>query len=1006
LPFVGKWLYKGCKKSLGVIMNTADHDPKLDIQVLGTFSVTYNQHPIPQVNTPRLQSLLTYVLLHRDAPIHRQTIASLFWPETSDTQARTNLRRLLHQLKAAFPEISSYLLLEPTTLSWNTTSSYRLDLEEFENTAINAREISELQAAMELYSGDLLPHVYEDWLVTERERLGDSYENVLQRLAECLESEGDFRNAIRVVQQSLHRDPLREETYHQLMRLYARSGDRAGVQRIYQTCERVLASELGVEPGPETILAYQTWLQPGQRMQYKEILYSTNVILLKTNLAAELDSLIGRTEEIEQIKSLVTQRRLVTITGFGGVGKTRLALAAGREMYDYFPDGVFWVDLAPVEDSLLITHTFLSTLKVNENVTLSQFDNLSNFLKYKHLLLIVDNCEHLLKKVSELIVILLQTCPDLYILATSRVRLHTSGESVYPLQPLSIPDFSVEDASENASIQLFVERAQALLPTFKINEINHDAVIRICRYLNGIPLAIELAAGRIVILTPREIAQRLASDFRLLSGGNASLPRHQTLKAVLDWSYALLNLNEQILLRRLAIFAGAFTLEDAEAVVAGEGVLSDQVLETIANLVDHSLLSSDEAADEHFYRLHEITRQYAFQKLSEAGETSLLQSRHLHYYAQLAQEKETLLKGPYQIRWLKYIDREMGNFRAAIEWGLEQQDREEINRTVQMIGSLYLYWWMRSRLVESFHWVESALQACQGIPVPPVHISKILMTAATYYFLKGQGIASQAFMTDALEKAYDSGDLPTIAFALQLSGIAAMNEHRLEKAENFFVEGLQIARSLDDNWQVCHLLNELGNLVESKGDLDRAYQIHLEQLEIARKLHNIEDQFHGLLSLSYLLIHLERPEEASTFIQEALVFNQQFESPRGTAVALEIKAHIAFLAGRIEEAKDLVQESLAIYWSISDWNSCLDLMEKFALQFHVQITTEQAIRILSACHGFRNQYGMLGLPDQSQRVAVFLEDVKLKTKKPSVQKWWDEGHRLSLENVLHLVGQH
>jgi predicted ATPase/DNA-binding SARP family transcriptional activator/Tfp pilus assembly protein PilF len=983
-------------------MKTALQNPKLYIQLLGTFSLSYNQHLVPEVNTPRLQSLLAYILLHRDLPIHRQTIASLFWPETSDAQARTNLRRLLHQLRSAFPEISSYLILDSTTVSWDNSSSYRLDLEEFENAAINATAISELQVAMELYSGDLLPHIYQDWLVTERARLGRLYENVLQRLAERLESEGDYRNAIRVIQQSLQIDPLREETYHQLMRLHAHNGDRASVHRVYQTCERVLASELGVTPGPETTLAYQTGLQPGQRMQQKEILYPTNIILPKTNLASELDSLIGRVEELEQIKSLVTHKRLVTITGFGGIGKTRLALAAGREMYDYFPDGVFWVDLAPVDDPLLVTHTVLSTLKVDEIVMQSQFDNLSSFLKYKHMLLIVDNCEHLLKNVSELIVALLETCPDLYILATCRARLHTSGEAVYPLQPLPIPEIS-DEASENASIQLFTERAQALLPTFKINEGNREAVINICRHLNGIPLAIELAAGRVPILSSREILTRLELDFRLLRGGSSSLPRHQTLTATLDWSHALLSPKQQILLRRLAVFAGDFTLEDAEAIISGKDLPSEQVLECLADLIDHSLVSSQEIMEEHFYRLHEVIRKYALQKLQEAEELHFFQSLHLEYYSQLATTNEILLKGPGEIQWMKHIDHELGNFRAAIEWGLQQDNLPELNRTLQLISSLYIYWWNRSTIAENFYWVESALRVTQGLAIDPIPLSNVFLAAATYYFLQGQHAKADAVMELSLEKARQSNDLATLAFSLKHVGIAAMNKNEVKSARDLVEEALRIARSLEDRWLICNVLNELGVITKAEGKLDDAYQIHLEQLELARKSGDAHHQASALTNLSDILIQLGKLEEATVFNEEVLSINQILDHPRGIAYGFVDRARLSLRMGRIEEVEQFLKEGLAIYRRIGDWNNFLYAMEMMALEMRNRGKIKQAVRMLSACHAARLQYDMTDSPDRAHQLAAFRNESEHTER--MFQQWWDEGQKLSIDEAVQLIGK-
>jgi predicted ATPase len=425
-----------------------------------------------------------------------------------------------------------------------------------------------------------LPDCYDDWIQPDRERLRELLLEALERLIWLLEQEQEYSSAIRYAERLLHQDPLREETYRQLMRLHALSGDRMGVARVYQTCVNVLKRELDVEVSPKTQEAYQQFVQ----MEIPPTPFAGVPLNPRiTNLPIPLTSFIGREQQIDELRQLLLQRsdkgvttRLLTLTGPGGCGKTRLALEVAAGFVDSYNDGVWLVELAALSDPILIPQTVATVFNLHEYQKDSIINALVDYLTAREILLILDNCEHLLDSCAQLIQSLLQGCPKVQILATSRERMNIPGETIWLVPPLSLPDSQDLGASagwkQSEAIRLFIERAISSLPTFEVNQLNAGKVMEICRRLDGIPLAIELAAARINVITIDEIAERLQDRFALLTGGSrTALPKHQTLRATMDWSYELLSENERAMLRGLSVFAGGWTLEAAEAIQACDG---------------------------------------------------------------------------------------------------------------------------------------------------------------------------------------------------------------------------------------------------------------------------------------------------------------------------------------------------------------------------------------------------------------------------------------------------
>ncbi len=672
----------------------------MHIRLLGEFSLIYGDRPVTTVNTARLQALLAYLVLHRDAPQLRYHLAFQFWPDSGESQARTNLRHLVHLLRQTLPHADDFLDAEGVTLQWRADAPWTLDVTEFESGVARGA----LREAVDLYRGDLLPACYDDWIMPERERLQQGYVKVLERLIQQLEGAQEYGAAIEYARRLLRHDPVREATYRQLMRLCALIGDRTGVARAYDTCMTVLQRELGLEPDVETREAYKRCLKlPASAHRGAEPATPAGTGICSNNLPHLLTHFIGRECEMREVRQLLAEHRLVTLTGAGGVGKTRLALAVAEDLVGAFADGVWQADLAPLTDPTLVVQTVASALGVHEGGGRPLLAQLTDYLREKHILLLLDNCEHLVEAVRLAAETWLDAAPHLQILITSRVVLGVAGEVAWGVPPLSVPDMDLSglgrrtdapdltDLRQYESIQFFAERAATALPTFAMTPQNVEVVARICQQLEGIPLALELAAARVKLLTVQQIVERLNDPLRLLTQGRPTAPpRHQTLRATLDWSHALLSEPERSLFRRLAVFAGSFGLEAVEGTCSSENSAEDSLLNVLAKLVDQSLVAVEQSGAANRFRLHEVTRQYAAEKLGQwPSEEAAIRDRHCAYYTGFLRQRQSPLAGKDKNAVLAEIERELENVRLAQTWASAQGKTEEISDLSECLAKFY-----------------------------------------------------------------------------------------------------------------------------------------------------------------------------------------------------------------------------------------------------------------------------------------------------------------------------
>ncbi len=672
------------------------------------------------------------------------------------------------------------------------------------------------------------------------------------------------------------------------------------------------------------------------------------------NLPMQMTSFIGRAHEIAEVKRLLSTARLVTLTGAGGCGKTRLALQVAAELLDdpstgsgqVFADGAWLVELSPLADPGLVPQSIAAVLGVREEAGAKQtiLAALTEFLRYKSLLLVLDNCEHLIDACAQLADALLHACPKLKILATSREALGIAGETPHRVPSLSVPDIRQPSPPENLTqyeaVRLFVDRAVTIQPTFTLTQQNASALAQICHRLDGIPLAIELAAARVKVLSVEQIAARLDDRFRLLTGGSrTALPRQQTLRSMVDWSYDLLSEPERVLLRRLSAFAGGWRLEAAESVCADdEGRKTDDgspsiirpaspvfrredVLDTLIHLVDKSLVIVEDQDGESRYRMLETIRQYARDKLLESGEAQQIRARHADFFLKFAEQAEPKLLGADQLLSLNRLEAEHDNLRAALEWSLSSNDSQA---ALRLAGALYWFWLLRDYWIEGRAWLEQALArdaALSDGEASRAHKSvraKALNAAMDMAAEQGDQKSWRAYFDESLALYRELGDTRGIANAEMSLGRMAWHQGDLAAARARLENALTLFRQAGDAWGIADSIHTMGHVASDMGEYAVARARLEESLAHFRQLGDTL-RVSVLLSDLGLVAYLQRDYAAAErHFQESLGIFRQNKSREGIATSLNRLGDLARGRGDYHQAAALYGDSLTTFRELGE----------------------------------------------------------------------------------------
>ncbi len=686
-----------------------------------------------------------------------------------------------------------------------------------------------------------------------------------------------------------------------------------------------------------------------------------------TNLPTQLTSFVGRASEIAKVKQSLTTTRLLTLTGVGGCGKTRLALRVAADYAEAraFENGVYWIDLAALIDPTLVPQAIARALGLREVPDQRVMDALLNSLGAKHLLLVLDNCEHLASACARLAETLLLACPNLKILATSREPLAGNGESAWLVPSLSIPDakqfarqLDLSATLQYDAIRLFVERACSILHSFTLSHENVGAVLQVCQRLDGIPLALELAAKLVNVLTVEQIAARLNDRFALLASGNrtALIPRHQTLRAALDWSYDLLSGKERTLFQRLSVFAGEFTLDAAETICSGDGVERGEILDMLSRLVDKSLVvAQTQERLEARYHLLETIRRYSSEALETSGRSLVVRGNHALFFCALAEQTDPKLHGPDQAMWLDRLEMEHDNFRSALTWSLEHD--HEI--ALRLASALSWFWRQHNHFSEGRRWLDAVLTASTGIPA--------------------------ALRIKALTNA----------------GLLAFTQTDDARATMLLDESLALARNQKNTWGIAWSLHGLARVANYQGAHERAANLLEESLAAFRDLGDMDGIAYSIYMQGMTARLQGNYEEAWKYLQESLAISRQVGDTSLIAWVLINSGRVAFAQGDHPRALTLVQESLALCRELKTafgTDVCLQLLAQLAGAWK---RSEGAVRLLSVVASLDETYGFRApLPSDHADIERILTTARAKLGTDAFAAMWAEGRALTLEEAV------
>lgn len=616
-------------------------------------------------------------------------------------------------------------------------------------------------------------------------------------------------------------------------------------------------------------------------------------------LPVQLTRFIGRARELEDLVRLLPSTRLLTLTGAGGSGKTRLAAEAAARVAPAFAR-VGWVDFAPLVDAALVPQHVTVALSVQERLGDSTVDSLIGAIGGDAVLLVLDNCEHLVDPCAELVELLLRGCPRLTVLATSREALGVPGETAWLVPPLAVAE----------ATNLFVERAQAVLPTFGLTDANATPVTEICRRLDGIPLAIELAAARIRVLSPDQIAERLSDAFRLLSAGSrTALPRHRTLRGTMEWSYALLNPREQVLLRRLAVFASTFSLEAAEAVAAGDPLEADDILDGVTTLVDKSLLVLESTSGDARYRLLETVRQYGYERLREANEVDTLRARHADFFVALAEAAAPhLFGGAGDAVWLARVTDDSNNLRAVAEWATEAPERA--SQALRLGVALHWFWYAHGHFREGRERMNAAFR--QSMACNPLLRGQALIALGHIALWQGDHAMIRPLMEESVQILRGQGDERWLAYALNGLGAAIYMGGDPATAAPYLDEALALSTRLPRDVLRAIILYWRGRVAQDLGDIGMAATSFKAAEQIGRELGHRPAIAHPLCMQGRLAAAQGDHDYAVALFAEGLAVHHEIEDRWGVAQGLEGIGSVAAVLGRNERATKLLAAADAL----------------------------------------------------------------------------------------------
>ena len=1004
--------------------------PDLHCTLLGGFRVRLGARAVPDDDW-RLLKARALVKLLALAPRHRlprEQLMDTLWPEAEATAARRNFNYALHVARHALDlaagdnaQAHNLLSLKDGLLTLTAPGRVIVDVDLFNEAlgrARRTRDPDDYQVALALYPGDLLPDDrYEEWASGPRETLREAFLLALLELARLELARGENASAIASLRQALQIAPAHEEAHTLLMSLYDRTGQRALALRQYAQLREALQQELAVEPDPETqrlyaaILAGQT-RHPDRDEQPRKPAAETGA---HPALPTPLDPFIGRERELAELLRLLhgetARARLATLTGTGGSGKTRLALEAARRLLPQYPARLWLVELAPLDDPARLPDLVARALGLREQPGVAPTALLIAALRRQPALLLIDNCEHLREAAAQLALALLSACPELRILATSREPLGLPGELVWRVPSLALPTaaeaagtLAVIGASD--AVSFFVRHAALRDPDFRLTAANTPTVVALCQRLDGLPLALELAAGRLPGLALGELTARLDNALTILtsdSGGRTT--RQRTLRATLDWSHSLLSPAEAALFRRLAVFGGGWTLPAAEAVCADATLPAGAILTALVRLVDCSLVAVVPGKLETRYRLLETVRQYAQESLELHGEEEATRAAHAAYFLTVAERARPTPGGPDQAQRFDRLEAEQPNLRAAMIWALGQR---QLAFAARLGAALEFFWASRGYHLDAHALLTRLLDLLAAEGSAPATAARTrsaqeielsaLRSAGRLAYIAAEYPVAQQLLTRLVALAQALDDEAALLGGLLFLGYVTNHRGQYATAEEALATGLALGRRRNQQYWIALCLNALGLTALNQGRYATARE-HLQQgIPLLRQFDDLVNLSSALNTLGEVALCEGALAEASALQRESLALAHEVGAGRAILWATAALGHVAHAQGNDRHARDYFTAGLRLAHDQGAWwyiASCLDGLAEVAAAAR---QTERALRLHAATTALRQRLGIA--PPANWQRAVIPTIATLKATHTTEVAAWSSGSTADLGEAL------
>ncbi len=992
--------------------------PELVFSLLGRLQIEHRRLGAITLTNRKAIGLLAYLLIESDHGHSREFLLGLLWPDLPTAAAQNNLRVTWAYLQKALAtsdfEAQPPLIGDRLALRFNPLSNHELDVTRF-RAWIEACRLhphpnpddcpecaARLTQALDLVRGDFLDEfslgdcqLFDEWLLTQREYFRMQVMSALEHLAAFHENAGQLPEAERSIRRLLEYDPLNEPAYRQLMHVLARGDQRSAALDAYETCRRVLASELGLSPAIETVTL-------AEQIRALAPFESHSPLAV---LPPVLSRFFGRQQESARLVDLLSRRtvRLVTLAGPGGVGKTRLAIEVAHRMAGVFARDICFIELAGITDEKSVDDAVAAAYHLPTHSSRSSTAAILDYLRDKTMLLVLDNCEHLVTACAHLVQTLCRDAAGLTVLATSRIPLHLDEEHVVRLEPFATPaidgaeQLTVADSLSFDSVQLFTNRAARALLHFTLTEANVLAVARICQQLDGIPLAIEIAAAQVRALPVEAIAERLGQRFAWLNRQVGEiLPRQRTLHTLIDWSYELLSDQERSFLRRLAVFAGGWTLEAAETVSAP----GETSAELLAELVDHSLVVFGADAKRRRYGMHETIRQFAEKQLHGSDQEADTLERHACYYAELvsrAAEDQTGQTFPERLRTI--VD-DHDNVRRAFEW-LVVHEREQALALVAQLGTSLMFWELGGFFQEGRRWLQRVLEDTQG--VVSLARGRALLAAADLssaitdfdYGLQCIQQAQQLFQ----QLGDQRGEIDARVMYCDLAGLAGKNAN-LEAQAN---EALRMAEQVFYTAGIAKANGVLGSIAYDADKPEAALKYHLPNVALWRKLESPFELAKAHMNLGVDLLEIGEYTAARQAFLEARDAYRSLGYQRGAATAIHDLGETALKMGEYASARELLCESLRIRHHLG-----LPRGYPYSFELLAQVNAreeryEQAVQLLAAAETFRMRIGAPLEQVAQKHVTAVLTGARARLGNVGFELAWSKGAAMTTEQAIALA---